>query len=223
MKSKRSHHKVAEAIDEDITRATQYGEQQCEIRHKDYWDFDIHTLKMNKNFWAILISRRKKHLDTSVLCAAAMREGIDMYNTSTPKAIEILKQIQVDLKAHYRDHRIIRDEYLLSKANLAQDVGEEEKSNAIRNIKKAERRNQCYQNFRFHQGTSISAQAIDRIQIPKSWKTMQEYEIDDEFEWEDPKKVDKKDESLWRAITVPEEIEFFFFETKSNAFWPIRT
>ena len=81
---------------------------------------------------------------------------------------------------------------MLSKANLAQDAGEEEKSNAIRNIKKAESRNQCYQNFRFHQGTGISAQAIDRIQIPKSWKTRQEYETDNEFAWEDTKKVDKK-------------------------------
>ena len=31
MKSKGRNHKEAEAIDEDITRATQYGEQQCEI------------------------------------------------------------------------------------------------------------------------------------------------------------------------------------------------
>ena len=105
MKSKRSHHKEVEAIDADITEATQYGEQQCEIRHKDYCDFDVHTLKMNKNFWAYLIARRKKHLDTSVLCAAAKKEGIDMYNTPTLEAANILKQIQVDLKAHYRDHQ----------------------------------------------------------------------------------------------------------------------
>ena len=139
MKSKRSHHKTAEAIDVDITRATQYGEQQCEKRHKDYWDFDVHTLKMNKNFWAILIARRRKHLDTSIICAAAMKEGIDMYNTPTSEAITIVKQIQVDLKAHYRDHQTKQDKYLLSKANLAQDAGEEERASAIRNIKKAER------------------------------------------------------------------------------------
>ena len=167
---------------------------------------------MNKNFWAILIARRRKHLDTSIICAAAMKEGIDMYNTPTSEALTILKQIQVDLKAHYRDHQTKRDEYLLSKANLAQDAGEEEKASAIRNIKKAEQRNQCYRNFRFHQGTGISTQAIDRIQIPKSWKTMQEYEEDAEFNWEDPKKVDKKDESLWRVITAPEEIEFFLLK-----------
>ena len=71
------------------------------------------------------------------------------------------------MKAHYRDNQIKRNEYLLSKANLAHDVGEEEKSNTIRNIKKAERRNQCYRNFHFYQDTSILAQVIDRIQIFK--------------------------------------------------------
>ena len=30
MKSKRGNHKEAEPIDEDTTKATQYGEQQCE-------------------------------------------------------------------------------------------------------------------------------------------------------------------------------------------------
>ena len=78
-----------------------------------------------------------------------MKEGIDMYNTPTSEAVTILKQIQVDLKAHYRDHLIKRDEYLLSKANLAQDAGEEEQASAIRNIKKAERRNQFIEFFVF--------------------------------------------------------------------------
>ena len=78
---------------------------------------------------------------------------------------------------------------------MAQDAGEEEKSNLIKNIKKAERRNQCFWTFRFHQGTGILAQAIDHIQTPKSWKTMQEFKEDDEFALEDSKKVNKKDES----------------------------
>ena len=41
------------------------------------------------------------------------------------------RKVQVDLKAYYRDHKTKRDEYLLSKANLAQDTGEEDKANAI--------------------------------------------------------------------------------------------
>ena len=100
----------------------------------------------------------------------------------------------------------------MSKANLESEAGDEEKAKAIRNIKKAERRNQCYRNFKFHQGTGISTQEINRIQIPKLWKTMAEYEEDDEFGWIDPKKVDKDDESQWRIITVPTEIEFFLLK-----------
>ena len=41
---------------------------------------------------------------------------------------------------------------------------------------------------------------------------MQEYEENAEFDWEDPKKVDKNDESLWRVITAPDEIEFFLLK-----------
>ena len=151
-------------------------------------------------------------MDTSVNWTAAREEGIKMYNTSTPEVLKIVKQLQVDLKAYYRDHKTKRDAYLLRNAILLQDVEEEDKANAIRIIKKVERRDQCYWNFRFHQGTWLSAQAINQIQIPKSWKTMQEYKEDAELKWEDPKKVDKNDESLWIVITAPEEIEFFLLK-----------
>ena len=160
----------------------------------------------------LLSCKKKPHLDTTVICAAARQEGIEMYNTPTPEALEIVKQLQEEMKENYRDHKTKRDGYLLSKANLESDAGEEEKSNTIRNIKKAECRNQCYRNFRFHQGTGISAQEINRIKIPKSWKKMEEYEEDDEFKWEDPKQADKDDDSLWRVITIPEEIEFFLLK-----------
>ena len=106
----------------------------------------------------------------------------------------------------------------MSKANLESEAGDEEKAKAIRNIIKAERCNQCYCNFKFHQGTGILTQEINPIQIPKLWKTMAEYEEDDEFDWIDPKKVDKNDESKWRIITVPAEIEFFLLKTNQLYF-----
>ena len=100
------------------------------------------------------------------------------------------------MKQHYRDHKAKRDKYLLSKANLELDAGDKEKENTIRNIKKVECRNKCYRNFKFHQGTGVSAQAINRIYIPISWNTMEEYEEDGELKWIDPKKFDKDNESL---------------------------
>ena len=41
---------------------------------------------------------------------------------------------------------------------------------------------------------------------------MEEYEEDDEFNLIDPKKVDKDNESLWRIITIPAEVEFFLLK-----------
>ena len=96
---------------------------------------------MTKACWCYLIARRKFHLDTTVICAAAKEEGIDMYNTTTPKAHKIVQQLEQDLKEHYQDHKTKRDEYLLSKVDLESVTGEEEKAKAIRAIKKAERRN----------------------------------------------------------------------------------
>ena len=129
----------------------------------DFWDFEVHTLKMTKAFWCYLLKRRKVHLDTTVICTAAKEEGIDMFNTSTPEAIKIVQLLREDLKKHWRDHKMRRDEYLLSKANLESDADDEEKTRAKRDIRKVERRNQCYRNFRFNQGTGISAQEINQI------------------------------------------------------------
>ena len=80
-----------------------------------------------------------------------------MYNTPT-LGVEIIQQLQEDLKQHYCDDRARRDKYLLSKEYLESDTGDEEKANAIRNIKKVERCNQCYHNFKFYQRTGITAQ-----------------------------------------------------------------
>ena len=133
-----------------------------------------------------------------------------MYDTTTPETLKIVKQIQEDLKEHYRDHKTKRDEYLLSKANLESDVGKEIKVKAIRDIKKVERWNQYYRDFWFHQGTGISTHEINPIQIPKSRKTMEEYVADAEFGLLNLKKVDKDNDSLWRVFTVKEKYNHFF-------------
>ena len=84
---------------------------------------------MTKAFWCYLIARRKRHLDTTVICAAAKQEGIDMYITSNTEALKVIQQLREDLKKHYQNHKTKRDEYLLSKANLESDAGNEEKTN----------------------------------------------------------------------------------------------
>ena len=109
------------------------------------------------------------------------------------------------MKKYYWDHKTKRDEYLLNKENPESDADDEEKVDAIRNIKRGERHNKCYWNSKFHHGTGISVQEINQIQVPISWITTEEYKGDDKFQWMDSKKVNKDNEFLWRVITVPAE------------------
>ena len=186
MKSDIPNNEEAEKIDREITRGTKAGEKKCETRHNDYWDNDIHTTKMKLAYWSYLIRRRQRHLSTTALCSSAMRDGIDMSNTPTIEVITIISNLKIEMKKHYKDDANRRDEFLLNQANLAADATEEEKANAIRNIKKHEKRNHCYRSFNFHRGAGTNTQEINRIEIPVSWKTMEEYQTDDEFHWINP-------------------------------------
>ena len=56
--------------------------------------FDVHTLKMKKAFWRYLIAKKERHLDRTIICAAAREEGIKMYNKLNPEALRIVKQLQ---------------------------------------------------------------------------------------------------------------------------------
>ena len=67
----------------------------------DFWDFEVHTLKMKRALWRYLLKRRKRHLDTTVIYTAAKAEGIDMFNSSTPEAIKVVEKLQEELKKHY--------------------------------------------------------------------------------------------------------------------------
>ena len=87
-----------------------------------------------------------------MICAAAQIEEIEIYNPPTLKATKMIQQLQEDVKQHYYNDRVgvVRgNKYLLSKENIESDASDKEKANAIRNIKRAKRCNQCYHNLNF--------------------------------------------------------------------------
>ena len=165
----------------------------------DFWDFDINTIQMKLVVWCYLLARRNQHLDTTVTCAIAQTDGIEMCNIPTLEATKIFQQLHEDLKQNYCNDKARRDKYLLKKVNLELHYGDKEKANTIRNIQRDECCNQCYCNFNFHQGTSITSQEINRIHILMLQNIMEEYKEDDEFKRIDPKKVDKNEASFWKT------------------------
>ena len=57
----------------------------------DFWDFDIHTIKMKLGFWCHLRARRKRHLDTTIICKAAQKTGLGMFDTTTEEVRKIIQ------------------------------------------------------------------------------------------------------------------------------------
>ena len=61
-----------------------------------------------------------------------------------------------------------------------------------------------------HQRKKIkNSGGIDRLEVPFSWPTMQDYDDTIDYELEDPKTLDPKNSSQWREINYPREIEFY--------------
>ena len=44
-----------------------------------------------KGILVLFNSKKKHYLDTTIICVAAREEGVEMYNTTNPKALRIVK------------------------------------------------------------------------------------------------------------------------------------
>ena len=93
----------------------------------DFQDFDVHTLKMKNTVWGYLLARRKRYFDTTVICESAQKEGVDIYTTPTPRALENIQQLPEHLTQYYLDHMTRKNEYLLNTENLESDAGDKGK------------------------------------------------------------------------------------------------
>ena len=91
-------------------------------------------------------------------------------------------------------------------ANYSEDVGDKEKAKRLRQQKKEEKKNRVYKSLKFIRGKTIDGCGITRLLVPASWPTLSSYDDTVDYELEDPKKI--KDESAWREVNCPKEIEF---------------
>ena len=145
MKSKRSNHKEAEEIDDAITQATQYGKQlTMQKKAHRLLEFRCSHIKDEKGILGLLNSKKGTSLGHNYDLYGSQKRGSRDVQHTNPRSTNSCTTTTRRFKKTYLDHTTKKDEYLLSKVNLESDAGNEEKVNTIRNIKKAEHRNQCY-------------------------------------------------------------------------------
>jgi hypothetical protein len=101
-----------------------------------------------------------------------------------------------------------RDESLLERANMAEDVNDEKKTKAIRQMKITEKDTRTFQKLKFKRGLNHNGGGISRLQVPISWPTAAEYDDEIDYGLEDPKITNQKEASQLKEVNCPKEIEF---------------
>jgi hypothetical protein len=136
--------------------------------------------------------------------------------------------VKHEVKTLRKESKERREEYLLDLANLSEDKDDKTTKKILREMAKQERISNTYRMFNYHRGKYKDSQGIDRVTIPSSWikateamareepnnttrknKTSETTEDDIMITLEDPKTVDKDDNTLWTEMNDPKEVEFY--------------
>ena len=98
---------------------------------------------------------------------------------------------------------------LTNLANFAADTDDKQKAKVLRQMKVSERKAQVYSLLKHQRKKIKNSGGIDRLEVPFSWPTMQNYDDTIEYNLEDPKTIDPRNFSQWREVNCPKEIEFY--------------
>ena len=121
---------------------------------------------------------------------------------------ERINEIREDANKIHKEAAKRRDAMLLELANMAEDVEESKKANAIRQLRLIEKKIRIFRRLNFQRKKTIDGGGISILQVPALWPTADEYEEEIEYTLEDPKTVDKDKTNEWREAKCPKEIEF---------------
>ena len=200
-------HETAEAIDREITRAGKHAENQCRRRRRDYWNVDLHLAKLRLSVWIQYRRRTTRKLPTNTIIERAATFGIIIPpDTTIGHASQMISTLKAEIKQMRINSRAKRRDHLLDRANLAEDMEDHKVANILREMYRAERKNEVYAQLRYVRGKSQASSGITRLQVPKSWPSSSSPVEAEEISLEDPKTV--RNPSDWIEVNCPKEIEF---------------
>jgi hypothetical protein len=175
----------------------------------DYWSIELHTLKRNLSVWCQFKARKKRDILSTALIARTTDLGLGLKETMTKDEIKVkVEEIRKEVKKIHVKSAERRDAMLLELANMADDADESKKANAIRQMKRTERRSRVHGKLNFQRNRTHNGGGITRLQVPQSWPTMEEYNDNQTYALEDPKTTNQKDPHNWREVNCPNQIEF---------------
>jgi hypothetical protein len=118
-----------------------------------------------------------------------IRLSIDMSDGVIKDRIDELKK---KAKIIHEESKERRDKYLLEQANISEDADDKMKAKALRLMRLRERQDRAYSKFAYQRGGGSQGGGINRLQVPEAWPTMDKYDDNKQYEFEDPKKTSNR-------------------------------
>ena len=209
------NHNLAEAIDRLLIKASQHAEIRCRRKHTNYWCLELHQHKQNLSILCPIRRWLKKGLSILGLIQIAKGKSIELPEPLTVGSVEAcITKYKEQVNACHKESAEKRQEFLMSRENIAADADDTKLANVIKQIRKRERQNEAYKRMKFSRTASTSAQTIKRLEVPRNWPSSEE-DYDSAILLQDPKK--KSQINGWRTVNFPTEIAFLIqLQNKSH-------
>ena len=167
----------------------------------------MHVAKQDLSIWSIVKSRLRRKLSIDTIITRAKSLGIDIDKNTSKEIINAnASRLNQEVHSIHKNSANKRDDMMHDNANYSEDVGDKDKAKRLRQQKKEESKNRVYTALKFIRGRMIDGCGITRLLVPALWPTSATYDATVKYDLKDPKKV--KDESVYREVNCPKEIEF---------------
>jgi hypothetical protein len=194
-----------ERFDKLIGQAGTSAEQQCKKRRPKFYSVSLHQLRIQtsiaKMHWKNLQHNR-------ISSSTSLQHRLDRANISmtlhhdATTARDSYYDYQRQLREASKESYELRDQELRQKINSKHEAGTESYGKRLKALRKGEATRRAWQTMKFLKMGNVIQQSIDRIDIPATWPSQQEF--DPLHTHQDP-----KESIAWKTITNPDDIEFY--------------
>ena len=146
MKSDVPNHLLIKTINAQFTQALEHGKNTVRRWRTEYWNIKINKTKQALAIWCFYCRHKLKKLDITSLVTRANSLDITILPTMTiQKATDKIKELRQIVTEYHSNSKDMRLEALRVKVNLKEDTEVPKAVKALRQMMKAEKKSQVYQ------------------------------------------------------------------------------
>ena len=184
------NHYIIEMLDRTFTTGCISAEKKCRRIRQKNWTLKMHQLKSKIAVWSIFRSCKRRSYNTNTIVTRAGQLGIKMDESTTEEQASLkIKELRKEVREIYKQNETRRDEELLEAANIADNIGKKQKAKRLRQLRHVKHKIKVFKRLNFQRGKDLKSTGIDKLEVLRSWPTLEEYDEDVTYNLQDPTSI----------------------------------